>query len=69
MTGFNPHREADIELIREFQGIDDDMDRRVFDHVRRALGHHALTDEALGLLAAEYQRRARYSFPQYRRVH
>lgn len=46
-------------VIEEFQGVDLDTDRCVFEAVRHKLGHNAFTDDALTLMAEEYQRRAR----------
>lgn len=61
-------RESDIAVIKELSG-DLATDQQVFDHVRRQLGHHAFVDEALALMASEYQRLARYDHHPRRRLH
>lgn len=48
-----------LAVIEEFQGIDLYTDECVFEAVRHKLGHNAFTDDALALMAEEYQRRAR----------
>ena len=48
-----------LAVIEEFQGIDIYTDQRVFKAVRHKLGHNAFIDDALALMAEEYQRRAR----------
>jgi len=48
-----------LAVIEEFQGIDLYLDECVFEAVRHRLGHNAFTDDALALIAEEYQRRAR----------